>query len=85
MKIAVVGTGYVGLSSAILQTSVHGAINMLGLAKQTRVRILEVSTSEVYGDPKVHSQPQECWGRVNPIGIRSCYDEGKCCAETLFF
>jgi UDP-glucuronate decarboxylase len=67
------------------KTSVHGAINMLGLAKRTKARILQASTSEVYGDPEVHPQ-QECyWGRVNPIGIRSCYDEGKRCAETLFF
>jgi UDP-glucuronate decarboxylase len=64
---------------------VHGAINMLGLAKRTRARILQASTSEVYGDPEVHPQPEEYWGRVNPIGIRSCYDEGKRCAETLFF
>ena len=67
------------------KTSVHGAINMLGLAKRTRARILQASTSEVYGDPDVHPQPEEYWGRVNPIGIRSCYDEGKRCAETLFF
>ena len=67
------------------KTSVHGAINMLGLAKRTRARILQASTSEVYGDPEVHPQPEEYWGRVNPIGIRSCYDEGKRCAETLFF
>jgi UDP-glucuronate decarboxylase len=64
---------------------VHGAINMLGLAKRTRARILQASTSEVYGDPEVHPQPEEYWGKVNPIGIRSCYDEGKRCAETLFF
>ena len=67
------------------KTSVHGAINMLGLAKRTRARILQASTSEVYGDPEVHPQTEEYWGRVNPIGIRSCYDEGKRCAETLFF
>jgi UDP-glucuronate decarboxylase len=67
------------------KTSVHGAINMLGLAKRTRARILQASTSEIYGDPEVHPQPEEYWGRVNPIGIRSCYDEGKRCAETLFF
>jgi UDP-glucuronate decarboxylase len=67
------------------KTSVHGAINMLGLAKRLRARILQASTSEVYGDPEVHPQPESYWGRVNPIGIRSCYDEGKRCAETLFF
>ena len=67
------------------KTSVHGAINMLGLAKRTKARILQASTSEVYGDPDVHPQPESYWGRVNPIGIRSCYDEGKRCAETLFF
>ena len=67
------------------KTNVHGAINMLGLAKRTRARILQASTSEVYGDPEVHPQPESYWGRVNPIGIRSCYDEGKRCAETLFF
>jgi len=67
------------------KTSVHGAINMLGLAKRVRARILQASTSEVYGDPDVHPQPEEYWGRVNPIGVRSCYDEGKRCAETLFF
>jgi UDP-glucuronate decarboxylase len=67
------------------KTSVHGAINMLGLAKRTRASILQASTSEVYGDPEVHPQPEGYWGRVNPIGIRSCYDEGKRCAETLFF
>lgn len=67
------------------KTSVHGAINMLGLAKRVRARILQASTSEVYGDPEVHPQPEGYWGRVNPIGIRSCYDEGKRCAETLFF
>ena len=67
------------------KTSVHGAINMLGLAKRVRARILQASTSEVYGDPEVHPQPESYWGRVNPIGVRSCYDEGKRCAETLFF
>jgi UDP-glucuronate decarboxylase len=67
------------------KTSVHGAINMLGLAKRLRARIFQASTSEVYGDPEVHPQPEGYWGRVNPIGIRSCYDEGKRCAETLFF
>jgi len=67
------------------KTSVHGAINMLGLAKRTGARILQASTSEVYGDPTVHPQPEGYWGNVNPIGIRSCYDEGKRCAETLFF
>jgi UDP-glucuronate decarboxylase len=67
------------------KTSVHGAINMLGLAKRTGARILQASTSEVYGDPEVHPQPESYWGKVNPIGIRSCYDEGKRCAETLFF
>jgi UDP-glucuronate decarboxylase len=67
------------------KTSVHGAINMLGLAKRTGAKILQASTSEVYGDPDVHPQPEGYWGKVNPIGIRSCYDEGKRCAETLFF
>ncbi len=67
------------------KTSVHGAINMLGLAKRTGAKIFQASTSEVYGDPSVHPQPEEYWGNVNPIGIRSCYDEGKRCAETLFF
>lgn len=67
------------------KTSVHGAINMLGLAKRLKVPILQASTSEVYGDPAVHPQPEHYWGNVNPIGIRSCYDEGKRCAETLFF
>ncbi len=67
------------------KTSVSGAINMLGLAKRLKVRILQASTSEVYGDPIVHPQPEEYWGNVNPIGSRSCYDEGKRCAETLFF
>lgn len=67
------------------KTSVHGAINMLGLAKRVKATILQASTSEVYGDPEVHPQPESYWGKVNPIGIRSCYDEGKRCAETLFF
>jgi UDP-glucuronate decarboxylase len=67
------------------KTSVHGAINMLGLAKRLRCKILQASTSEVYGDPVVHPQTEDYWGNVNPIGIRSCYDEGKRCAETLFF
>jgi UDP-glucuronate decarboxylase len=67
------------------KTSVHGAINMLGLAKRLRAKILQASTSEVYGDPDVHPQPEHYWGHVNPIGSRSCYDEGKRCAETLFF
>ena len=67
------------------KTSVHGAINMLGLAKRTRATILQASTSEVYGDPEIHPQTEDYWGRVNPIGPRSCYDEGKRCAETLFF
>ena len=67
------------------KTSVHGAINMLGLAKRLRARIFQASTSEVYGDPQVHPQVESYWGRVNPIGPRSCYDEGKRCAETLFF
>jgi UDP-glucuronate decarboxylase len=67
------------------KTSVHGAINMLGLAKRVKAKILQASTSEVYGDPKVHPQPESYWGNVNPIGYRSCYDEGKRCAETLFF
>lgn len=67
------------------KTSVHGAINMLGLAKRLKARILQASTSEVYGDPSVHPQTEAYWGNVNPIGIRSCYDEGKRCAETLFF
>jgi UDP-glucuronate decarboxylase len=67
------------------KTSVHGTINMLGLAKRTGARILQASTSEVYGDPEIHPQTESYWGRVNPIGIRSCYDEGKRCAETLFF
>jgi UDP-glucuronate decarboxylase len=67
------------------KTNVHGAINMLGLAKRVKARILQASTSEVYGDPEVHPQVESYWGRVNPIGLRSCYDEGKRCAETLFF
>lgn len=67
------------------KTSVHGAINMLGLAKRTKARILQASTSEIYGDPEVHPQPETYWGHVNPIGNRACYDEGKRCAETLFF
>jgi UDP-glucuronate decarboxylase len=67
------------------KTSVHGAINMLGLAKRVKAKILQASTSEVYGDPKVHPQTEQYWGHVNPIGFRSCYDEGKRCAETLFF
>jgi len=67
------------------KTSVHGAINMLGLAKRRRAKIFQASTSEVYGDPTIHPQPEEYWGNVNPIGYRSCYDEGKRCAETLFF
>jgi UDP-glucuronate decarboxylase len=67
------------------KTSVHGAINMLGLAKRTRARVFQASTSEVYGDPEMHPQQEHYWGRVNPIGIRACYDEGKRCAETLFF
>lgn len=67
------------------KTSVHGAINMLGLAKRLKAKVFQASTSEVYGDPEVHPQPEEYWGRVNPVGFRSCYDEGKRCAETLFF
>jgi UDP-glucuronate decarboxylase len=67
------------------KTSVHGAINMLGLAKRLKIKILQASTSEVYGDPEVHPQPESYWGNVNPVGVRSCYDEGKRCAETLFF
>ena len=67
------------------KTSVHGAINMLGLAKRVKAKILQASTSEVYGDPKIHPQTEDYWGNVNPIGTRSCYDEGKRCAETLFF
>jgi UDP-glucuronate decarboxylase len=70
---------------ATVKTSVHGAINMLGLAKRTRAKILQASTSEIYGDPSVHPQPETYWGNVNPIGPRACYDEGKRCAETLFF
>jgi len=68
-----------------IKTCIHGTINMLGLAKRIKAKILQASTSEVYGDPEVHPQPEGYWGRVNPIGIRSCYDEGKRCAETLFF
>lgn len=68
-----------------VKTAVHGAINMLGLAKRTKARILQASTSEIYGDPEQHPQPESYWGRVNPVGPRSCYDEGKRCAETLFF
>jgi len=67
------------------KTSVHGAINVLGLAKRVKAKILQASTSEVYGDPEIHPQPESYWGRVNPVGLRSCYDEGKRCAETLFF
>lgn len=67
------------------KTSVHGAINMLGLAKRVGAKILQASTSEVYGDPEIHPQTEAYWGRVNPVGVRSCYDEGKRCAETLFF
>ena len=67
------------------KTSVHGSINMLGLAKRLKIKILQASTSEVYGDPKIHPQPETYWGNVNPVGMRSCYDEGKRCAETLFF
>jgi UDP-glucuronate decarboxylase len=67
------------------KTSVHGAINMLGLAKRVKARILQASTSEVYGDPSIHPQPESYWGNVNPVGTRACYDEGKRCAETLFF
>lgn len=67
------------------KTSVHGAINVLGLAKRTKAKIFQASTSEVYGDPEIHPQTEDYWGRVNPVGIRSCYDEGKRCAETLFF
>jgi UDP-glucuronate decarboxylase len=67
------------------KTSVHGAINMLGLAKRVKAKILQASTSEVYGDPKIHPQDEDYWGNVNPVGTRSCYDEGKRCAETLFF
>lgn len=68
-----------------IKTSVHGAINILGLAKRLKCKVFQASTSEVYGDPNVHPQPEDYWGHVNPIGIRSCYDEGKRCAETLFF
>ncbi len=70
---------------ATTKVSVHGSINMLGLAKRVKARIFQASTSEVYGDPHVHPQPESYWGHVNPIGLRSCYDEGKRCAETLFF
>jgi UDP-glucuronate decarboxylase len=70
---------------ATTKVSVHGAINMLGLAKRTKAKIFQASTSEVYGDPQIHPQTEDYWGHVNPIGIRSCYDEGKRCAETLFF
>ena len=70
---------------ATTKVSVHGSINMLGLAKRVKAKILQASTSEVYGDPQVHPQPESYWGHVNPIGLRSCYDEGKRCAETLFF
>lgn len=68
-----------------IKSSVHGAINTLGLAKRLKIKILQASTSEIYGDPEIHPQTEEYWGKVNPIGIRSCYDEGKRCAETLFF
>jgi UDP-glucuronate decarboxylase len=68
-----------------IKTSVHGSINILGLAKRLKARIFQASTSEVYGDPEIHPQPESYWGRVNPVGLRSCYDEGKRCAETLFF
>ena len=68
-----------------IKTSVHGAINMLGLAKRVKAKILQASTSEVYGDPSVHPQAEDYWGNVNPIGVRACYDEGKRCAESLFF
>src|SRR5215469_3789258 len=67
------------------KTSVHGAINMLGLAKRVKAKVLQASTSEIYGDPSVHPQTEDYWGNVNPIGLRSCYDEGKRCAETLLF
>lgn len=67
------------------KTCVHGAINMLGLAKRVKAKIFQASTSEVYGDPEIHPQPESYWGKVNPVGLRSCYDEGKRCAETLFF
>jgi UDP-glucuronate decarboxylase len=70
---------------ATTKVSVHGSINMLGLAKRVKAKILQASTSEVYGDPQIHPQPEHYWGHVNPIGVRSCYDEGKRCAETLFF
>ena len=68
-----------------IKTAVHGAINMLGLAKRLKIKILQASTSEIYGNPAIHPQPESYWGNVNPIGLRSCYDEGKRCAETLFF
>ena len=68
-----------------IKTSVLGAINVLGLAKRLKIPVLQASTSEVYGDPTIHPQPESYWGNVNPIGMRSCYDEGKRCAETLFF
>ena len=68
-----------------VKTSVHGAINVLGLAKRVKAKIFQASTSEVYGDPAIHPQREEYWGNVNPIGPRACYDEGKRCAETLFF
>jgi UDP-glucuronate decarboxylase len=67
-----------------LKTSVHGAINVLGLAKRTKARVFQASTSEIYGDPEMHPQKEEYWGHVNPIGVRACYDEGKRAAETLF-
>jgi UDP-glucuronate decarboxylase len=76
---------YQGDPVQTIKTSVHGAINLLELAKRTNAKILQASTSEIYGDPEVHPQTENYWGRVNPIGIRSCYDEGKRCAETLFF
>ena len=66
-----------------IKTAVHGAINMLGIAKRLKIKILQASTSEVYGNPSIHPQPETYWGNVNPIGLRSCYDEGKRCAETL--
>src|SRR3990172_4321142 len=75
----------IGNRGQTTKTSVHGALNMLPLAERVRAKILPPSTSEVYGDPKVHPQTEDYWGHVNPIGIRSCYDEGKRCAETLFF
>jgi UDP-glucuronate decarboxylase len=84
-QICISNLGQLTTSSNTTKTSVHGAINMLGLAKRLRARILQASTSEVYGDPGIHPQTEDYWGNVNPIGIRSCYDEGKRCAETLFF